>query len=415
MGGRGPIRSLLRGCVDMTDLAHRSPTDRLGAPVHPPRAWFYETPDWVEPGENNVTVMLDGPDVGRAAGYIWDWHTCWMNSTTGRCDPVQPSPTGGEVFYSGSKVICDDGSTVHVGVIPYRGGHAPMELGPTESRAWMDNPTYQGLVGRIVEDDIGGLFLGQVVPNLTVEDAALIARSKVSGDWRNRIGMRDPDTQARIASGYDFIGATIVSYGAIPRAARGYARLAGLDPDHPNVVGPWVDPTLMEGSMRCAQCDLDHPETTACSTARLAATDDDDRDDNTHDDGNTGHLDGAPGPDVGQSGAPREPSERTPIPATLDVKQMILDAQATAAAVAGLTTTIEAQGALITGLTERVEDISGALLEIEQRLNDKELVVLDESDAERLDNVERATAQLRDSRGSTVSTGEPEAVPAAAS
>ena len=377
----------------MTDLATREPTDRLGSPIHPPRHWFFETPEWVDPGENGIAVQLDGPEVGRAAGYCWDWETCWINSTSGKCEPFTPSPTGLEVYYSGgAEVLCDDGTKVNVGVVPYRGGHSPLDLNEWESREYYDNPAYQGLVGRIVEDDIGGLFLGAVVPHLNVEDSALIARSKVSGHMVWRLGMKDPDTGHPIRNGYDQVGPTIVSTGAIPRASHGYARVAGLDPAHPVLIGPYFDPALQEEIlMLCPRCELDHAETTACSTARAAAVHDDDDDDGLPDPGT--HHDGA-GPDVGQSGRAKDPSA---MPLTVDVRQIVIDQQAVAAQLVAMAATVEQQSGTIVAQGERIEELSGVIVEIEQRLNDQEFVVLDESGEERLDRVERVTTEIRDS------------------
>ncbi len=395
----------------MTDLATREPTDRLGSPIHPPRYWFYETPEWVDPRANGIKTILDGAETGRAAGYVWDWETCNLNER-GVCQPFTPSPTGLEVFYSGgSEVLCEDGTTVNVGVVPYRGGHAPLDLLDWESREFYDNPAYQGLVGRIVEDDIGGLFLGQVVPHLTVEDAALIARSKVSGHmvWRQR--MRDPDTGSPIGDGYDQVGPTIVSTGALPRASRGYARVAGLNSAHPDLVGPWIDDSLQERIiMTCARCSNDHPETVSCAKARVAAAHDLDPDDPTGS-GSSSHggtSDEDPG--VGQgSGTPTRSA-----PLNVDLRQMILDSQAVAAQVSGLAATQETISGTLEALTARIEEVSSVVLEIEQRLNDRDLVMLDETAEERLDSLERTTAEIRTTQATpATSEAKAEAAPAA--
>ena len=385
----------------MTDLATREPTARLGSPVHPPRHWFFETPEWVDPNENGITTILHGPEVGRAAGYVWDWKTCNLNER-GVCQTFTPSPTGLEVFYSGgAEVLCDDGSTVNVGVVPYRGGHAPLEMLDWESRQFYDNPAYQGLVGRIVEDDIGGLFLGQVVPHLTVEDAALISRSQVSGHmvWRHQ--MTDPDSGDFIGDGYDQVGPTIVSSSAMPRASRGYARVAGLNPDHPDLVGPWIDDSLQEAIiMSCPRCSIEHPETVSCAAARIAAVGDPDPGDPAG--SGPPPPGGGEGPGVGQGGG--TPTKAAPL--SVDLRQMILDAQQTAAQVTALAATQETINGTLETLTGRMEEVSSVLLELEQRLNDRDLVVLNESDAERLDVLERTTAEIRSTQTAPVTPTE---------
>jgi len=383
---------------DVTLLADRRPTDKLGAPMHPPRAWFYEPPPWVDPGANGVSVVLHGPETGRAAGYVYDWNTCWLNGTSGACEPIEPSPTGCEVFYSGgSNVISVEGDRIPVGVVPYKGGHAPRHLSAQESRSWMDNPAFQGLVGRVVEDDIGGLFLGQVIPELTVEDAVMIERSKVSGHWCWRYGMRDPDTGRKLGDGYDFIGLSVTSYAAIPRSSsahgrlptieHGYAKVAGIDPDHPNIVGPWVDVATIQEDLMCPRCGLAHSETKSCHEARLAAPDDPPVPPVPPDP----PTDPTPTPDP-----PADPPTPVPDPPASSSTQLANEVQAMSTRLTEIGTQLDSVIERVDAIAARQETDASTLTEIETEVREMQAVELNAEDADRVGEIERALRDVID-------------------
>ncbi len=169
-------------------------------PAYPPRAWFYEKPDWLEPGQR-LTVVTDGPEIGRVAGYYFDRDSCILDGTA-TCWRPPPSPSGFDMFHQGN-VETEDGEIVRVGVVGQTGGHASPFTDIATTQAHYGDPSRQRLLVRAFDDlDNGGAYVvGAVAPNLTYGDIAEIRRSSLSGDWRIPPG----------TSAYDLVGVCLVN------------------------------------------------------------------------------------------------------------------------------------------------------------------------------------------------------------
>lgn len=204
-----------------------APLDTLiGAPAHPPSAWFTEKPDWLGHG-TDITVITEGDDIGRAGGYIAAWGSCLRGPAAPQeCWTPPPSPTNGEYFNRRSIVVLDpEGSrtTISAGVVGM--GHVHAASGRISEAANLhDDPMRQMLIGRYGEDDYGPYFIGAAVPELTCLHAGVINRSAFSGEWYSVNTRLDGSPISASGSGfvYDFLAPAIVSHPALPMCERDY-------------------------------------------------------------------------------------------------------------------------------------------------------------------------------------------------
>ncbi len=202
-------------------LARPRPADEpLGAPSPFPLEWLERKPDWLTAGEGVRVAVAEGPDKGRAAGYIRLNGTCYQDAT-GACI-LPPEDLDYETFHRGDAEVIDaDGNVVEtrVGSIILVGGHSAAAHRPTgnaatssEAMSHLDDPAKQRLVGALAEDEIGLLFLGAATPECTVADARAVNRSDTSGEWWP-IYEQDPRGGAEY-QGHDLIGIALVTGGA---------------------------------------------------------------------------------------------------------------------------------------------------------------------------------------------------------
>jgi hypothetical protein len=133
---------------------------------------------------------LDGPtpvtwdhENGRVFGHLATWRTCHVGYE-GVC--VTPPREEGEQAYSWFHryaVETEDGGTVWAGRITVGGGHAGLALNASSAMAVHDSKTVAAYV-RIYSDEHGIAMAGAIEPGLDASTLAVLARRKVSGDWR---------------------------------------------------------------------------------------------------------------------------------------------------------------------------------------------------------------------------------------
>lgn len=210
------------------------PFGLLGSPERFPLEWIERPPAWLEDGEG-VRIALDGPETGRAAGYIRLHGSCYQDGT-GACR--MPPPVTYEAFHRGeAQVVDEDGHVkeVAVGAIAIVGGHSSRAGArtATDAIAHIDLPEKAKLRGVLVEDAHGLLFLGAARADMTRVEASMVNQSDVSGEWWP-LFERGDDGQVGL-TGNDMIGIALVTGGAfrkrIPERFRVLAAALGRDLD----------------------------------------------------------------------------------------------------------------------------------------------------------------------------------------
>lgn len=183
-GGRGGVdipdadRSRIQGIIDSIQKRMKgsgSMTASL-APLAPPKAWFSHP----EPGTpTKMTVTSEG----QVFGHIATWKTCHLG-ISGKCVTVPKTRNDYADFHVG-QVLTADGDLLDVGHITAGGGHAALNLTADATRAHYDSTSQQTAIGRVTDGVHGPFFAGALVPEATEEQAAMLRRSPISGDWRN--------------------------------------------------------------------------------------------------------------------------------------------------------------------------------------------------------------------------------------
>lgn len=259
-GADGPV---------MADLsAPVSPWEPLGAPDPFPLEWLERRPSWLEPSEG-VRVALNGPETGRAAGYIRLHGTCYQDGT-GSCR--MPPEVPYDAFHRGdAQVIDSDGQVreVAVGAIAIVGGHSDVRGQATDAVKHLDKPEKAKLRGVLVEDEVGLLFLGCGRSDLTRAEAAMVNQSDTSGEWWP---LYEHGEDGRVGLvGHDMIGIALVTGGAfrksIPERFRVLAAALGRDLDDDEVALMFEEEAAasLPGSCECGG----HADACSCAPAEL--------------------------------------------------------------------------------------------------------------------------------------------------
>lgn len=237
------------------------PFGLLGSPDPFPLEWIERPPAWLEQGEG-VRIALDGPETGRAAGYIRLHGSCYQDGT-GACR--MPPPVTYEAFHRGEAQVVDDEGRVKetaVGAIAIVGGHSSRAGArtATDAIAHIDLPEKAKLRGVLVEDAHGLLFLGAARADMTRVEASMVNQSDVSGEWWP-LFERGDDGQVGL-TGNDMIGIALVTGGAfrkrIPERFRVLAAALGRDLDDEEMA-------LMTWAHTHDQLDTDDPADCGCS------------------------------------------------------------------------------------------------------------------------------------------------------
>jgi hypothetical protein len=182
-------------------------------PLHPPRA-FFAKPDWLEPGQK-LTVISDGPDAGRVAGYVAPWGQCLLDGRDG-CLTAPSSPTNYVAAMQGETVTAE-GDAIRTANVGGGVNHARLSADFRGAVNHMENTASQLMRVIYGEDDYGIWCAGALWPDVGDRDLAMIRASAVSGDWRYR-----PELGA-----FDMAGVILVNNPGYPLLRR-YARRAGL-------------------------------------------------------------------------------------------------------------------------------------------------------------------------------------------
>ena len=187
----------------------------LGCPDPFPLSWLEMRPDWLEPREG-VRIVLDGPELGRAAGYIRLHDTCYQDGT-GACRIPPKVPY--TAFYRGDAQVIDDNGEVRevpVGSIAVIDGHSDSRATHRHAVAHLDKPEKMKLRGVLIEDEVGLLFLGCGRPDLTRAEAVMVNQSDTSAEWWPLYEM---DETGRVGLvGHDLIGIALVAAGAFRKS-----------------------------------------------------------------------------------------------------------------------------------------------------------------------------------------------------
>lgn len=146
-----------------------------GTPVAPPRDWF---DDPKLHGPTPIAVTADG----RVMGHLAAWGTCHAGIGN-QCVMAPRTATSYKYFLNGT-VITAEGNAVRVGKITAGTGHADTRLGWVPASDHYDNTGKQVAVVASGEDRWGIWVAGALVPEADDQDAAMLRRSPLSGDWR---------------------------------------------------------------------------------------------------------------------------------------------------------------------------------------------------------------------------------------
>lgn len=220
-----------------------------GAPLHPP-AHYFEPPENM-PEDQSVTVVGDGPDVGRVFGYVHHWGTYLLNGDPS--DPWTPprSPTDYKDAMQGDTLLAD-GSTIKTANIGGGVNHERLAASFSGAVKHSENTASQLMRVRYGTNDKGTWAAGVIWPDVTARDIAMIRASGLSGDWRWR-----PEYH-----GYDMAGSQLVNHPGLP-----LRRVAALgDEEHPAILGGGL---FGDGADVCPTC-VAHPAALLDLTARVA-------------------------------------------------------------------------------------------------------------------------------------------------
>lgn len=154
-----------------------------------PAGW---TPDATlfEPPEEALTERLDitwDYAKGQVYGLVAPWGVCHVG-IQGECITAPHDPNeGAYAWFHRHPVETDDGGLVWAGRLTVGGNHAPLNLTASQAMAQYDTKTVAAYV-MAREVDNGILVCGPINPELTAAHKSVLARRKVSGDWRETSG-----------------------------------------------------------------------------------------------------------------------------------------------------------------------------------------------------------------------------------
>lgn len=165
----------------------RTSVTAAGAPVAPPAAWF------TDPHLDQPTVPLRVEPNGRVYGHLATWESCHrsVGQLTGAC-LSPPHATDGYTNFMTGQVLTAENQLINVGKITAGTGHPPgpggMNMSAAEAIGHYDNTGTCAAIVAAGEDRHGIWVSGSLTPEATEEQAAMIRRSPLSGDWRRRYG-----------------------------------------------------------------------------------------------------------------------------------------------------------------------------------------------------------------------------------
>jgi hypothetical protein len=208
-------------------------------------------------------------DTGRVFGHIATWQTCHVGYAD-VCVTAPRDETGEYAWFNRFPVETEDGGTIWAGRITVGGRHPGLSLTAAATMAQYDGKTVAADV-RAYTDAHGIAVAGVIRPGLDSSARSVLARRKVSGDWREtpaglslvEVLALSPGPRAHAEPGFP-IPATF------SRAGRQVALTAALgpDPDALTVLrssGPLVDVDALAEALERRQA-----ERRAAAEARAA-------------------------------------------------------------------------------------------------------------------------------------------------
>lgn len=176
-------------------------------PLHPPRAWFDELPDWFTVGEH-LTIVTDGDEAGRVAATIAPHDQCILDGQPG-CWRPPVSPTAYAAAHQGDTITAE-GDLVHTANIGGGVNHARVSARFDEAVKHYDNTASQIMRVRYQDHDGHIIALGALWPDVDDLQLAVARASALSGDWRVH-----PHSKA-----WDMTGAQLVNNPGFPLMRR---------------------------------------------------------------------------------------------------------------------------------------------------------------------------------------------------
>jgi hypothetical protein len=131
------------------------------------------------------TPITYDTETGRVFGHIATWKTCHVGYAD-VCVTAPKDDSGAYAWFNRYPVETEDG-TVWTGRITVGGRHAGLSLNASATMAQYDTKTVAADV-RAYEDEFGIVVAGVLRPGLDATTLQVLARRKVSGDWRETPG-----------------------------------------------------------------------------------------------------------------------------------------------------------------------------------------------------------------------------------
>lgn len=200
----------------------------IATPLAPPRSWF-EKPDWLAPLQK-LTIVTDGPEAGRVAGYVAPWDQCLLDGGND-CWTVPASPTSYLAAMQGDTMTAE-GDLIPSANIGGGVNHARVSENFTGAVRHYENTASQLMRVQYGEDEHGVWFAGAAWPEVldSPRDVAMIRASAVSGDWRYKRELR----------AYDMTGVQLVNSPGQPLIRRMGPKPASLWVEDPEDMLPPV-------------------------------------------------------------------------------------------------------------------------------------------------------------------------------
>lgn len=216
--------------------------------LHPPAAWFAK-PGWLDPLQK-LTLVTDGPEAGRVAGYVAPWNQCLLDGRDD-CWTVPPSPTNYSAAMQG-ETLTAEGDVIPTANIGGGVNHARVAAGYREAAKHYEQTASQLMRVQYHEDEHGIYCAGVVWPEVldSPRDVAMIRASAVSGDWRYRRELR----------AFDMAGVQLVNNPGQPLIRRLGPRTASAWVDDPEgefppvYVGGLEGPGPLDEEPCCQEC-----------------------------------------------------------------------------------------------------------------------------------------------------------------
>jgi hypothetical protein len=184
-------------------------------------------------------------ETGRVFGHVATWRTCHVGYAD-VCVTAPRDETGEYAWFNRHPVQTDDGGTIWAGRITVGGRHPGLSLTAGATMTQYDAKTVAAHV-RAYSDEHGIVVAGVISPGLDASARSVLARRKVSGDWREtpaglslvEVLALSPGPRAHAEPGFPIPG-------TFSRGGRQVALTAALGPDPDSVAVLRSSPPLVD-------------------------------------------------------------------------------------------------------------------------------------------------------------------------